>query len=108
MSKLKIIPRAGRIVVKWDTPAGSTGRIQIPDKYKRRPQTGTVIAVGRPPDGEEPLEVGDRILFAQFSGTECGFSEPDNPTVVESYLVLSYSEVLSTIVGKAELVEMSA
>jgi chaperonin GroES len=54
----------------------TAGGIIIPDTAKEKPQQGEVVAVGR--GGREeagklaPIEVkvGDRILFAQWSGTE--------------------------------------
>jgi chaperonin GroES len=69
-------PLGDRVVVEAiqkdpTTPSG----IVLPETSKEKPQEGTVIAVGNGAvhNGERlPLEVqvGDRILFSAYSGTE--------------------------------------
>lgn len=108
--QLQLRPRPNRLIVTWDGAASKFGAIHVPDKYKRRPQTGTVVAIGKAllDDPQRDFELGDRILFAQFSGTEAGFASPDNPHETISYLILGIDEVLATLAVGAELVELSA
>ncbi len=70
-------PLGDRVLVKRVKEEEKTkGGIIIPDTAKEKPQEGEVIAVGpgaRDEDGERikmDLEVGDRILFGKWSGTE--------------------------------------
>ncbi len=69
------------------------GGIIIPDSAKEKPQEGEVVAAGsgkRLEDGTIlPLElqVGDRVLFGKYSGTEIKLDDED-------YLILKEDEVL--------------
>jgi len=75
---MNIRPLYDRIVVKrLDTQEEKTaGGLVIPDSAKEKPQEGQVVAVGkgkRLEDGKlVPLDVqvGDRILFGKYSGSE--------------------------------------
>jgi chaperonin GroES len=74
---MKIRPLADRVVVKRVTEEEKTkGGIIIPDTAKEKPLEGKVVAVGNGKvlkDGKvRPLEVkvGDRVLFAKYSGNE--------------------------------------
>jgi chaperonin GroES len=75
---MNIRPLYDRIVVKrLDTQDEKTaGGLIIPDSAKEKPQEGQVVAVGkgkRLEDGKlVPLDVqvGDRILFGKYSGSE--------------------------------------
>jgi chaperonin GroES len=70
-------PLHDRVVVKRiDAEEKTAGGIIIPDTAKEKPSQGEVIAVG--PGGRDengklvPLDVqvGDRVLFGKWSGTE--------------------------------------
>ena len=70
-------PLHDRVVVKRiDAESKTTGGIIIPDTAKEKPQTGEITAVG--PGGRDEagklipidLEVGDKVLFGKWSGTE--------------------------------------
>ena len=70
-------PLGDRVLVKRVEEATTTkGGIIIPDTAKEKPQEGEVIAVGsgvRDEDGKFvalDVNVGDRILFGKWSGTE--------------------------------------
>ena len=74
---MKFRPLHDRVVVKRiDAEDKSAGGIIIPDTAKEKPSQGEVIAVG--PGGRDengkliPIEiqVGDRVLFGKWSGTE--------------------------------------
>ncbi|MCC8955199.1 co-chaperone GroES [Bradyrhizobium sp. Pear77] len=70
-------PLHDRVVVKRiDAEEKTAGGIIIPDTAKEKPSQGEVIAVG--PGGRDEtgklisidVEVGDRVLFGKWSGTE--------------------------------------
>ena len=74
---MKFRPLHDRVVVKRiDAEAKSAGGIIIPDTAQEKPSQGEVIAVG--PGGRDEagklipidIQVGDRVLFGKWSGTE--------------------------------------
>jgi chaperonin GroES len=77
----------------------TVGGIIIPDTAKEKPQEGEVLAVGtgtRNENGEVTplsLEVGDRILFGKWSGTEIKLEGED-------LLILKESDVLGVLEGR--------
>ena len=94
---MKIRPLYDRIVVKRiETQEQKIGGLYIPDSAKEKPQEGEVVAVGkgkRLEDGKVvPLDVqvGDRILFGKYSGSDIKL---DN----EEYLIMREEEVLGIL-----------
>lgn len=76
---MKIRPLHDRVVVKrLEQERTSPGGIVIPDSASEKPIQGEVIAVGNGKhlsNGEREriapaLKVGDKVLFAKYSGTE--------------------------------------
>jgi len=74
---MKFRPLHDRVVVERIEAEGKTaGGIIIPDNAKEKPSEGEIIAVG--PGGRDEagrvipidLQVGDRVLFGKWSGTE--------------------------------------
>jgi chaperonin GroES len=93
----KVQPLADRIVVKpLEDTEQMRGGLYIPDTAKEKPQQGEVIAVGpgkMTDDGKRipaELNVGDRILYGKYSGTEVTVAE-------EQYLILREADVLAII-----------
>ena len=93
-SRTKLVPLADRIVI---TPlkqeeVTSSGLV-IPDTAKEKPQQGEVLAVGPgrlDDDGKRvvmDLKVGDRILYAKYTGTDIKIDNID-------YIVLNEKDVL--------------
>lgn len=90
-------PLGDRVLVKRVKEEEKTkGGIIIPDTAKEKPQEGEVIAVGpgaRDEDGERikmELEVGDRILFGKWSGTEVTIDG-------QELLIMKESDVMGVI-----------
>src|SRR6201986_1548057 len=88
---MKFRPLHDRVVVKRVTADEKTaGGIIIPDTAQEKPSQGEVIAVG--PGGRDEagklvpieLEVGDRVLFGQWSGTEVKIDGEDLLIMKES------------------------
>jgi chaperonin GroES len=74
---MKFHPLHDRVVVKRvDAEEQTAGGIIIPDTAKEKPSQGEVIGVG--PGGRDEsgklipidVQVGDRVLFGKWSGTE--------------------------------------
>ena len=74
---MKFRPLHDRVVVKRiEAEAKTAAGIIIPDAAKEKPSQGEVIAVG--PGGRDEsgklipidIQVGDRVLFGKWSGTE--------------------------------------
>jgi len=89
MSDIKIQPLGTRVVIKASEQASTTASgIFIPDIAKEKPQYGIVIAVG---DSEDiKLKVGDKILFAKYTGTEFKL---DN----EEFILMECNDVLARL-----------
>jgi chaperonin GroES len=75
--KLKLKPLGGRVIIEAiEQEEMTAGGIILPETAKEKPQEGNVLAVG-PGDRDEkgtriPMDVkiGDKVLFAKYSGTE--------------------------------------
>jgi chaperonin GroES len=92
-------PLGDRVLVKRVEEEEKTkGGIIIPDTAKEKPQEGEVIAVGpgaRDETGKiQPLDVqvGDRILFGKWSGTEVKLDGQD-------LLIMKESDILGVLVA---------
>ena len=90
-------PLHDRVVVKRiDAEEKTAGGIIIPDSAKEKPSQGEVIAVG--PGGRDEsgklipidVQVGDRVLFGKWSGTEVKVSGED-------LLIMKESDILGVI-----------
>jgi chaperonin GroES len=100
---MKFRPLHDRVVVKRiDAEAKSAGGIIIPDTAQEKPSQGEVIAIG--PGGRDEagklipidLEIGDRVLFGRWSGTEVKLDGEDLLIMKESDIM----GVLDTPVAK--------
>ncbi len=98
---MNIRPLYDRIVVKrLDTPQDekTAGGLIIPDSAKEKPQEGEVVAVGkgkRLEDGKLvslDVQVGDRILFGKYSGSEIKIDGQD-------LMIMREDEVLGVLDG---------
>jgi chaperonin GroES len=94
---MKIRPLYDRIVVKRiEQEQQMHGGLYIPDSAKEKPQEGEVVAVGkgkRLEDGKViPLdvEVGNRILFGKYSGSDIKLDG-------EELLIMREDEVLGIL-----------
>jgi chaperonin GroES len=94
---MKIRPLYDRIVVKRvEEKEQMQGGLYIPDTAKEKPQEGEVVAVGkgkRLEDGKVialDVQVGDRILFGKYSGSDIKLDS-------EEYLIMREDEVLGVL-----------
>jgi chaperonin GroES len=95
---MPIKPLYDRILVKrLEEEEQKIGGIIIPDTAKEKPQEGEVIAVGAGKvleNGERQapdVQVGDKILFGKYSGTEVKYGD-------EEYLIMREDDILAKIV----------
>src|SRR5690606_7810844 len=98
-SFMKLVPLGDRVVVKAvEQEERTKGGIVLPDTAKEKPQEGEVLAVGtgRLLDSGErvPLEVqvGDRVVFSKYGGTEIKLEG-------EEYIILRESDILAVVKG---------
>ena len=94
---MKIRPLRDKILVKrLAEEEKSKGGIIIPDSAKEKPMEGLVVAIGTGKLNEEGkvipmvVKVGDKILFAKYSGTEVKIEGDD-------HLVITEEEILGII-----------
>ncbi|TPM24069.1 co-chaperone GroES [Mesorhizobium sp. B2-3-5] len=96
-------PLHDRILVRRiEAEEKTAGGIIIPDTAKEKPQEGEVIAVGPGARDESgklvPLDVnvGDRILFGKWSGTEIKLNGED-------LIIMKESDVMGVIEQTAQV-----
>jgi chaperonin GroES len=94
---MKIRPLYDRIVVKRiEEKEQMQGGLYIPDTAKEKPQEGEVVAVGkgkRLEDGKVvtlDVQVGDRILFGKYSGSDIKLDG-------DEYMIMREDEVLGVL-----------
>ncbi len=94
---MKIVPVGNKVVVRRMEAEGKTaGGILLPDSAREKPQQGRVLSTG---DGfvtkegvRVPVQVqeGDKVLFANWSGTEVKIGDQD-------LLILREEDVLAIV-----------
>ena len=101
-------PLHDRVVVKRiDAEEKTAGGIIIPDSAKEKPSQGEVIAVGPGARDESgklvPLDVqvGDRVLFGKWSGTEVKVDGED-------LLIMKESDIMGILEGRKSSTKKAA
>ena len=96
-NNLQLKPLADRVVLKkLDAEDKTSGGIVLPDTAKEKPQQGEILAVGpgRVDDkgNRTPMEVkvGDKVLFAKYSGTEVKIEGVE-------YLIMTERDILAVV-----------
>jgi chaperonin GroES len=89
---MQIKPFEDRVLVEPEEIEESRTKsgIIIPDTAKEKPRTGKVIEVGTDEELAENIKVGDKIVFARFTGDEVEFED-------KKYLIVSRSDILAVI-----------
>ena len=96
-SKLKLKPLGGRVIVEPIVQEEMTaGGIILPETAKEKPQEGKILAAG-PGDRNEKgervameVKVGDKVLYAKYSGTEVKIDG-------KKLLILRESDILAVV-----------
>lgn len=96
-TKLSIRPLGDRVIVKALPQEEKTrGGVILPDTAKEKPQQGEVVAVGpgrvtdKGTQVEMEVQVGNRVLYGKYAGTEVKLDGED-------YLIIKESEVLAIL-----------
>jgi chaperonin GroES len=96
----KLQPLGDRVVIKAiEREEVTKGGIVLPDTAKEKPQEGEVIAVGPgrlTEDGKRiamDVEVGERVIYAKYAGTEIRLDD-------EEFIILRESDILAKKVTK--------
>jgi len=89
---MQIKPFEDRVLVEQEEIEESKTKsgIIIPDTAKEKPRTGKVIEVGTDEELAENIKVGDKIVFAKFTGDELEFEG-------KKYLIVSRSDILAVV-----------
>jgi chaperonin GroES len=81
---MNLRPLEDRVIVKVKEEAEQLqGAIVLPESAQKKPQEGTVLAVGTGRTGDKgvklPIEVkvGDTVIFAKYGGTEVKLDEDE-------------------------------
>ena len=98
-SKMKLKPLGGRVIVEpIEQEEMTAGGIILPETAKEKPQEGKILAAGpgeRDDKGERvamEVKVGDRVLYAKYSGTEVKMDG-------KKMLILRESDILAVVEG---------
>ena len=87
-----IKPLADRVVIEpQEAQTKTASGLFIPDTAKEKPQQGTIVAAG-PGKKDEPMEVqvGDKVLYGKYAGTEVTVDD-------KKYLIVKQSDILAII-----------
>ena len=89
---MQIKPFEDRVLVEPEEVEESRTKsgIIIPDTAKEKPRTGKVIEVGTDEELAKNIKVGDKIVFAKFTGDEVEFEG-------KKYLIISRGDILAVI-----------
>jgi chaperonin GroES len=99
VSKLKLKPLGGRVIVEpIEQEEMTAGGIILPETAKEKPQEGKILAAG-PGERDEAgnrialeVKVGDKVLYAKYSGTEVKMDG-------KKLLILRESDILAIVEG---------
>lgn len=84
-------PLGKRVLVKRLEEATTTASgIIIPDNAKEKPLIGEVIAASEKAQDKENIKVGQKVVFAKYSGTEITLESKE-------YLVLNTDDILGIL-----------
>jgi chaperonin GroES len=97
--KMKLKPLGGRVIVEpIEQEEMTAGGIILPETAKEKPQEGKILAAGpgdRDDKGERiamEVKIGDRVLYAKYSGTEVKMDG-------KKLLILRESDILAVVEG---------
>jgi chaperonin GroES len=98
---MDIRPLHDRVVVKRiEEGEAKHGTLFIPDSAKEKPQQGEVVAVGKGKKADDgklipcDVQVGDRILFGKYSGSDIKLDSTE-------YLIMREDEILGVLTNGA-------
>ncbi|MBJ7449192.1 MAG: co-chaperone GroES [Parachlamydiales bacterium] len=93
-----IKPLGNRVLVKRSKTRASKGGILLPESAQEKPKEGEVMAVGEGTTNDNgqlqtlTVNVGDRVLFSSYAGTEIKQNESE-----EELLILTEDDILGIL-----------
>jgi chaperonin GroES len=85
------IPLGQRVLIKrLEEEAKTASGIIIPDNAKEKPLNGEVLAISSEVEEDGEIKVGDKVVFAKYSGTEINLDG-------EERLVLNTDDILGIL-----------
>ena len=93
---MKLVPLGDKVVLKQLVAEETTkSGIVLPGQAKEKPQQAEVVAVGPGGvvDGKEVVmnvNVGDKVIYTKYSGTEVKLDE-------ETFIIVKQSDIIATI-----------
>jgi chaperonin GroES len=89
--EIKLQPLGARVLVRPDNEGESrtSSGLYIPETAKEKPQTGVVIAIGDE-DEEIKVQVGQKVLFPKYTGTEIKLDGVD-------HLIMDADDILAIV-----------
>ncbi|WP_456399117.1 co-chaperone GroES [Mesoaciditoga sp.] len=86
---MRIKPIGERLLIKpIKEELKSAGGIVLPEKAKEKSQKAEVIEIGS--SDEITVKVGDKVIFAKYSGNEIKIDDED-------YILIDWSDILAKI-----------
>ena len=89
---MNVEPLGSRVLIKVldEGESKTASGIYVPETAKEKPQEGIIVAVSQDENEEIPVEVGDKVLFAKYAGTEIKLED-------KKYLILKESDILAIL-----------
>ena len=89
---MTVKPLHDRVLIKrLEEETKTASGLIIPDNHKEKPSQGTIVAVGTGKP-EEPLtvQVGDKVLYGKYAGTEITYEGKE-------YLIMRESDIYAVL-----------
>ncbi len=90
-------PLGDRVLLKvLQAEEKTSGGIFLPDNAKEKPQTGEIVAVGPGKANDDgtrfalEVQVGDKVLYSKYSGTEVKMA-------AEEYVLIAEKDILAVL-----------
>lgn len=86
---MRVKPIGERLLIKpIEEELKSAGGIVLPEKAKEKSQKAEVVEIGS--SDEISVKVGDKVIFAKYSGNEIKIDDKD-------YVIIDWSDILAKI-----------
>ena len=86
---MRVKPIGERLLIKpIEEELKSAGGIVLPEKAKEKSQKAEVVEIGN--SDEISVKVGDKVIFAKYSGNEIKVDDKD-------YVIIDWSDILAKI-----------
>ena len=89
---MKLVPLGDRVVLKQlEAEETTKSGIVLPGQNKEKPQQAEVVAVGPgTEDVKMEVKVGDKVIYAKYSGTDVKLEE-------DEYIIVKQEDILAVV-----------